>query len=831
MKKITKLLFLFLLLNFSNYKEINAYEFDGVEYFIDEEEERLGAYTFEIKGVPYSYTYSVIKENDTYYFPIFEFIRILGIKNYNYQNGVLTVSFGDSSDKRVINLKKIDKNSYIYEDNDFYIKQDIFKKYFFEEFRINEENFIIKTKPNFILPKELNQILENKREEFIKESNKDILFYEGERKLFDIGNMRINLKKEFNKTKENEKKHDWNGNLEYNGSFLYGNFLTDYDLKEKKFGDFELSYHALKKDYELNLGVYGKDREKGFTFRKDRGYYQAVGREYIIDEKVPIGSRVELIYNNFPIDIQDEENGRVIFVNNLIKSGREFVLKVYEQDGKIIEKTIKINEDYNQQLKGEFGYDLYFREDKESHKNNSDFNIYYGYTDNLTFGLSYTAEPEMFNDRYIYSKDIGSEVIYSNSYFGNPYTLTYSYEKSLNDEKNESVNYREKNRHKFMVDTDIKDFSFNYEQYVNGHYYDEKGEIYIDADYDITENLTLTGSTEQVKYYKDIKDKTDYYYGIEYSKSFRNLLVTYEIENNKSKEKRHNLDFYYTGFKNFTVRLENSYNEKHKFESEIKINNTKWLDNLDFSVGAKYSEKDKTEIMLEFILKFDNWFEFGNSYERHGDKRTYVGIDRVVNLKNPLENMNSLENTIIKTIAFLDKNNNNIMDIGEERVEGVEISLGQKKIATNENGIGYIYGIPSYTDYELIAESKRPSHDGRATKIKVRGLGTSEVKAYIPIKPLITFMGKIEFKKDKSILSDVKIKLSNIKDSKMNKIIYAEQDGEFYIDSLIPGKYILEVEYTGLDYKIETLKKELELIYSDENAGENYYNLELKESK
>lgn len=830
MKKLTKLFFLFLLLSSSSIK-INAFEYDGVEYFINEEEERIGAYTFEIKGVPYSYTYSVIKESGEYYFPIFEFIKILDLKNYEYNNGILTISFGDINDKRVINLKKLDKKLYIYEDNDFYLREDIFKEYFFEEFRINEENFIVKTKPNFVLPNELSQMLKNQTNKLKEEAEKEVLYYQGERSLFDIGNLRIDLEKEVSKAKGERKKYDWRGNLEYSGSLLYGNLLTDYDLKEDKFGDIELTYHDIKEDYELNLGIYGEDREKGFTFRKDKGYYQAEGREYIIEERVPIGSRVELLYNNFPIDIQDEENGKVTFINNLIKSGREFTLKVYEQDGKIIEKKIKINEDYNQQKRGEFGYDLYFREDKESNKNNSDLNIYYGYTDNLTFGLSYKTTPEIFEDRYIYNNDLGGEVIYSNSLDGNPFTLSYSYEEALNNEKNEEINYREKNRHKMMFDIDIRDFSFNYEQYNNGKYYDEKREIYIDADYDITENLSITGNMDRAKYYENKKEDIDYYYGFEYSKSWKRLLVSYEFQSNKSNDKKHNLDFYYTGFKDFTVRIENTYDDENKLESELKINNTKWLDNLDLSIGAKYSQEKKTQFMFEFTLKLDNWLEFGNSYERHGDRRTYIGIDRVVNLKNPIENMNSLENTVIKAVAFLDKNDNNIMDKDEERVEGVEVTLGERKVITNENGIGYIYGIPSYIDYDLEAKSMRPSHDSKATKIKVRGLGSSEIKTYIPIKPLITFMGNIDFSKDDSILQDVRIKIVKISNPKINKVVYVEPTGEFYIDDLTPGKYRLEIEYLGDEYKINTYNSEIDLSYTDENGGENYFDLELEEKK
>ena len=100
--------------------ETGRFAYDEVEYFISEEEERIGAYTLEIKGIPYSYTYTVIREEDKYYFPLFEFIEVLGIKNYTFEDGVLEIIFGDNNDKRIIDLKKLDKSSYLYEDNDFF---------------------------------------------------------------------------------------------------------------------------------------------------------------------------------------------------------------------------------------------------------------------------------------------------------------------------------------------------------------------------------------------------------------------------------------------------------------------------------------------------------------------------------------------------------------------------------------------------------------------------------------------------------------------------------------------------------------------------------------
>ena len=815
--------------SFASYEMDGKFAYDEVEYFISEEEERVGAYTLEIKGIPYSHTYTVIREEGKYFFPLFEFLQALGIKNYTFENGVLTVIFGDGSDKREIDLKSLDKSQYLYEDNDYYLCEELFKENFFEEFRVEENNYIIKTAPNFVLPFEMQYILQNREQQLREELQKEVLYYKGERELFDIGNLRVNLEGELNNNTGNtDKKHDWSGFLEYSGSLLYGNFITDYDLKEKKFGDFELNYYGIKEDYELSLGVYGEDREKGIAFRRDRGYSLNDGREYIIEEKVPIGSKVELLYNSFPIDVQDEVGGKVTFINSLIKSGREFVLRIYEQNGKILERKIKINEDYNQQEKGEFGYDIYMREDKESNKSDADINIFYGYTDHLTLGLSYNHSPEMFEENWILSKDLGGEVIYSNSLGGNPYTLSYEYTKGLNNEKNEFENYNEKYKHKFMLDTDIKKLSLNFEQHKNGRYYDEKGETYLDLEYDLTEDLSLTGNYERTKYY-DEKNEKDYYYGIEYSKSWNHLLISYEIERNQDKETRQGLDFYYTGFKDFTVKFENSIDEDDKYEGEIRINNTRWMDNLDFSMGMKYSEEKKTEYVLEFVVKLDNWFEVGTLLEKNGNKRTYVGIDRVVNLKNPTKNMNSLENTVVRAIAFLDRNDNNLLDKDEERIPDVEVALGQNKVLTDENGEACMYGIPSFSDYELTAQSRRPSHDGRATRVKVKGLGSSEIKAYIPIKPLITFMGDVQFEKDESAVSDVRIKISKISGGEKGKVIYPESSGDFYIDSLTPGKYRVELEYLGDEYNIPNRTYEIDLLYTDENAGENYQSFELKE--
>ena len=85
MKKIITILFLLLSsLTFASNLGGTKLAYDGVEFFISDEEERIGAYTLELKGIPYSYTYTVIKEGEEYFFPLFEFIRAVGVENYIY---------------------------------------------------------------------------------------------------------------------------------------------------------------------------------------------------------------------------------------------------------------------------------------------------------------------------------------------------------------------------------------------------------------------------------------------------------------------------------------------------------------------------------------------------------------------------------------------------------------------------------------------------------------------------------------------------------------------------------------------------------------------------
>lgn len=840
MKKFIKILILTSLITTYVAGESTFHYSGDVVFFEDEGEDRERIYTLKVKGKIYSYSYPVIMENGKYYLSVIEFFNAINLKNFSMNGNKIEAELGRNLEKFIIDFDKLDKKEYLYEDGDYYLVAELFKKYFLSDIRWNNENFEVNMNTNFATPDAITLSIDTEQRRLEEEKNKPTLLYKGKRELIDAGNLRINLQQDFNNDTGNKSEKDWSGYLEYSGSLLYGILNTDYDLKEHELGDVTITYSNIFDEYELEVGAYGEYREKGLTFKKDRGYFDN-GRDYTIEENVPLGSRVELLYNGIPIEVENEEGGKVIFMNSLIKENREFLLRIYGPDGKIYERTIKINKDYNLQNKGEFGFDIYMRDEHDSNRLNSQFDIYYGYTDHLTFGFGYDQIPTEIEGKYVSIRNVNLQTIYGNNIAGNPYTLTYELSKGFNVAKSwyttDEGKYSDRkynNQHRFLIDTSIKKLDITYEQYENGKYYDTSREQYLDLDYDLLDWISLTYSYENNKYW-DEPSENDYTYGVDISQSWKDFLISFEFEKNKAGETQKGLDLYYTGLRYFIVKVENDWNEEEEYEGQLTLTNKTWNDNIDYSMKIKYTPDDKVVYTLDFTLKLDNWFEVGTYLEKNGRKNTYIGIDRVINLKKPTINMNSLENTNIKAIAFLDGNNNNKWDIEEERVANIEVSLGDEKVITDENGIAYIYGVPSFIEYELKTSSRRPSFNSNTNIIKVRGIGAAETEAFIPIKPMISFMGMVDLEGfndyDKGrIIGDLAIYITN-KERTFSKTIYADSDGVFFIQDMLPGEYTFGLTYNGDEYNIKGDMKKLELIYTSENRGEYEYTFNLKKGE
>ncbi|WP_426711477.1 hypothetical protein [Cetobacterium sp. SF1] len=785
-------------------------------------EERKGIYTLNVKGTPVNFAYEVIKENGKYYFPVISFFQSIGMKNYKKDGNIIRFFLGNDLKEYKIDPSKDPKTDYILEDEDIYLIEEKFKENFAQRLSVESSKLAIEMLPSFSTPEDIQFMLNATTDRLKKESETPVLTYKTERELIDLGNLRVNLEGSIINGKSDSKKNDWNGFLEYSSPFLYGTLLTEYDLKEHEFGDTTLRYDDIYQgNYDLEFGIYGSNREKGMSFKKDRGYYEE-GKNYVITEKVPLGSRVELLFGGIPIDIAYEENGEVTFMNNLIKSGRTYHLKIYAPDGVITEREIKITEDYNQQNKGEFGYDIAIREDKEAKSVNSDINVFYGATNHLTLGVGYNQSHELIDDKFYTHRDVKGQVIYSNFLFNNSYTLKLEGEKSVSEEDR----FDKKYSHSILLDADIiQNLNLKVEQKNNGAYYEEKNEQYLELQYDITDNITLNYDYEKINLY-DEGSKTDYSYGIQVDQSWQSLLVSLQATNNREEVKEYTADIYYTGFKHVITKLSNRIDDDGYYEGAFKVMNKSWNDTLEYSFETTYSSKKKDIYTLDFKLKLDNWFEIGTYLEKNGENKGYVGIDKVIDLKNPMAKVEDLDSSRLEVISFIDCNNNNKFDEGEKVTGNVEVTLGEETLTTDENGIVNFYGIPSNGEYDLEINSLRPTLNGKKTKIKVRGTGTGTIKAYVPVKPQVELNGFVDLglknlneNQKIDIYNNTVILITN-KQDKYKKCFYADGDGTFYLTDIFPGTYNVKVTYEGDDYKLKNINENIELIYGD-NMGQN----------
>ena len=799
---------------------------DGAEI-----EERKGIYTLNIKGIPVNYTYELIKEDGKYYFPVISFFQSIGMKNYKKEGHIIKFFLGNNLEEHIVDASKEPKTDYIMEDNDIYLIEEKFREYFTQRLELDPSKLLINMATSFYTPEDINILLDSTEKKLKEEADKPTLVYENERELLGVGNLKVNLETSIVNGKEDTKKNDWEGSLEYNGPLLYGSFLSQYDLKEHKFGDSILRYdNVYDGNYDLEVGIYGEEREKGLTFKKDKGYYEE-GKNIIITEKVPLGSRVELLFGGIPIEIAYEKNGEVTFVNSLIKSNRSYKLKIYTPDGIITEREIKITDDYDQQNKGEFGYDVQVREDKLAKSVNSDINIFYGVTNNLTLGLGYGEYNELMDGDYYRHRDLKGQVIYSNFLLNNNYTLKLEGEKSISEENRFSKKYT----YGVLLDTNIfQNLNLKIEEKNNGEYYGEKKEQYLDLTYDITNNLSLNYAYEKIKLYDNTTEK-DYSYGIQLDQSWNSLLVNLEARNNRKNEKEYIGDLYYTGFDYVITKWSNKIDSQGNYESAFKVMNKSWDDTLEYSFETKYSSKDKDIYTLDFKLKLDNWFEVGTYLEKNGTNRNYMGIDKVFDLKNPQEKIDDLDSSRLKLFAFIDSNNNNKYDLGEKPTGNIEVKLGEETIVTDDKGEGNFYGIPSNGEYDLEINSLIPTLSGKKNKIKVKGYGAGTIMAYIPIKAQVEIDGMVNINlknlnevQKTDIYNQTLITIKN-SDGSYNKSFYIDGDGSFYVTDILGGIYNVTLSYEGTDYKFKEINKDIELIYgANKGANEVYLTLEVE---
>lgn len=816
-------------------------------------------YDLMINGELKSKSYSVWYKNQNMYFSLFNFLEAINFKNYHQdlKTGDITLLVGDSLEEIKISVKnnyinypieklKLLKDDLILDGREIYIKSDIFKSVFLRNLRISQEEQKINMNLNFSTPEEINLRLKLTKNSLNEEKLKDEIIYKNKNKLLEAGYLRTEINKIFTRDKNSEDdsfQDDWEARLEYQGAFLYGELNAEYDVKEHLLGDVKLTYDDIYNKHTLELSSfrYGDKgaRENGIRFWKDKGYLVTGSKEYILTEDVPIGSRVELIYLGTVIDIQTAENGQVVFANRNIKEDREYKLRIYTEDGKIYEKIINTTSDYNQQNKGEWEYNFDIREDHASDRYRINAITYYGLTDSLTAGAGYIKEPRTINNKYEYLDKGRGELIFSNSIKGYQYTLRAGGEKAFNNYIDDVTLKSTEDEYKYdlLGQIDFKDLRLKYQQENYGKYYYDKFEKVLSARWKPIKPLELEWEKVWKEKYRDLsyseeerKQEGDRY-RVEYSKSWKSLLLTAEYQKSTlfDEEDEYSLNLYYTGFRTFTTRFENTWNEDGKYETAFSIFSN-GNDLFDYTLEARYSEETKDSLTFRFNLNYNNWFNFESEADKKGNQRYKVGIDRITDLRNPKANIRSIESSPVEVTAFIDMNNNDKFDEGEKIAKNIEIKLAGETKKTDKDGKAIFYGIPNRVLYDLNAEIKRPSLLQTPVPLKVEGKNTATIEAYLPIKPMTTLTGQInvaemlglsELEKMK-IYENIIITIKDISGKEL-EVTMPDETGTFDVSGLLPTEYLIEVNYIGIDYSIKGINEVVQLSYIEKGKDGNLF--------
>lgn len=777
-------------------------------------------------------THLKILKKDSYdYIPLIEFLDIIRFKNYDFEKNRISMKVGKELHKIDIDWEQkvatlsdpnrkiqFNESAILREGNEIYVEIELFKEIFTNSLEIDTKKLLLKTQLTFSTPFEIDASLENRLDNEFTRENKNEIIYTNKNRLFDIGYMRFNVQGELSKSKGENFETGWTGDLEYQGNLLYGELTTSYDVKEKTLGDTYLYYPEIYKNHSLEFGSYGTvERELGLSLKKEKGYFY-VGKDIVIRENVPIGSRVELLYLGFPIAVQYAENGIVEFQNSEIKNDREYTLRVYEPNGKIYTIDINTAVDFRQQNKGEIEYDFKIREDHDSKKYASEGNIYYGLTENLTLGTGYIRSVDTSNEKVDYLDLFNAEAVYSNYVFRMPYTLVLGGEKGKDQRTKEYLE----------AQIQINDFKLRTEHQNFGLYYDLETVRSYTIEYSPGNGYSIDSNYYINDYYNEGTEK-NYDIGVSiYKNLMRDLLVTGEYSTGNSDGDEYSINLYYTGLHYVNTRLNNRWSDNGKdFESVLTLMNKNLWDALDFSIEFSYSNRDESRFTFRFDLNYDNWLSAGMFAGKNGEQNYKLGVDKVVDLKDITRNVESMNSSRVKVIAFVDENGNNIYDSGEKLVDNVEIKIGSQTEVTGDEGEAYFFGVPNGILYDLNPKIRKPSYSLGSNKIAVRGTNTGTIEAFIPLKAMVTLSGvfivdeKLNLSDDdiKDIYDNTIIKIKD-KEGKILENTIPDESGIFYVSGLFTESYSVEITYLGDKLNIPPLIETIDLKYIEAKDNE-----------
>jgi len=181
-------------------------------------------------------------------------------------------------------------------------------------------------------------------------------------------------------------------------------------------------------------------------------------------------------------------------------------------------------------------------------------------------------------------------------------------------------------------------------------------------------------------------------------------------------------------------------------------------------------------------------------------EKTIILEKPLANNSNPYPSRSWMEGRV-----FMDDNNNGKYDDGEKLLEGVVVTVGRKEAVTGVDGVYFIDNISSYEvkDFEVNIETLDPMLEAANEKKYIKLYPATGGNMDIPIQTISVIMGDLQFNDETvdgvkrfPIVSQLYIQLKTL-DGKVVMENRVEPEGFYMLEKVLPGEYILEMDYRG----------------------------------
>lgn len=737
---------------------------------------------------------------------------------------------------------------YITKKNDIYIKgNDLSKVFKLKNYDWNTETYLMKITTEFITPYEIYLEQEenikklNLSEDGVDKSN----VYTQERKLFTPGVLRPRY------TNYGIDDNDTDGTLSvrYDTHMLYGDFTTTGFVEPDQYlGYTALTYNEVLEGKSIILGdsymqtydFLDSRRLTGLAVQNWNGGLGAieVGRTSIRGF-APFNSGVELYRNGALFGFtRVGTDGSYEFENINIQNYNDiYTIKIYNFDGTIEIRQVSMLSGSKILKKGEVDYEFLIgtyrdigdddddeeRIDLEDKSIEGNIKASYGVTNNLTLGFDYIndlTEDRQGNTIVNYPTElIGANLYYTTGAVKYPTYFEFSevYDMEYDTENRNThigkVRQRIGNNVLSLEAYQYSDFIAFLEDYENRYIVDWRASINRDWGYNLRyDNIDDFGETEEYLSASIYRNKNNILHELggvyPYGDTDNDARLFYNYSNSNLKIFNKSVNLYARINSDFS-RNNDDDDDEQEYDVRVGLKTTQ---NKKFKGGiyVDYNSRNEYEIGLEVRYKVYNWIEvIADAFYSDDDTDYGLGVDieKTIILEKPFTpNSNAYPSRAwMGGKVFMDDNNSGTYEEGERVLEGVEVKVGRKTGITDEKGVYFIDNISSYEveDFEVNVETLDPMLEAANEKKHIKLYPASGGKLDIPIQPISVIMGDLTFEGETvdgiqyfPIISQLYIQLKNL-DGKVIQEKRLEPEGFYMLDKVLPGRYILEIDYRG----------------------------------